>query len=257
MRRIKVMDCPMHSVTMAETVDNIMSRIERDVFTQHVVVNVAKLMNMRTDSELAASVKYCDIINIDGMGVVWGARMLGYEVPQRVTGIDLFYALNQKAAETGRSVYYLGAKQDVVEAAVDNMQKTNPGLKVAGYHHGYFWDDERTVVEEIKKSGASMLFVAITSPRKERFIEKWKDELGVQFVMGVGGTFDIVAGKTQRAPNWMQQNGLEWLYRIVQEPGRMWKRYLITNSKFMWMLGKEILKQKLAPTPNTTNPREE
>jgi len=99
------------------------------------------------------------------------------------------------------------------------------------------------VVEEIRKSGASLLFVAITSPRKENFINHWREQLGVYFVMGVGGTFDVMAGKVKRAPKWMQNAGLEWFYRVIQEPGRMWRRYLKTNSQFLWMLitGKKVV----------------
>ncbi|MNR41476.1 putative N-acetylmannosaminyltransferase [compost metagenome] len=117
-----------------------------------------------------------------------------------------------------------------------------PHLKVAGHHHGYFWDDEAAIVEKIRASGAQLLFVAITSPKKENFINRWQDQLGVNFVMGVGGTFDVVAGKVKRAPKWMQDCGLEWFYRIIQEPKRMWKRYFITNSKFAWLLLKAKLK---------------
>ena len=121
------------------------------------------------------------------------------------------------------------------------MKENHPNLNIAGTHHGYFWDDEEAVVNRIKESGAKLLFVAITSPKKENFINKWQDKLGVNFVMGVGGTFDVVAGKVNRAPKWMQNAGLEWLYRVLQEPGRMWKRYLVTNSKFAWLLIKEKL----------------
>jgi N-acetylglucosaminyldiphosphoundecaprenol N-acetyl-beta-D-mannosaminyltransferase len=103
-------------------------------------------------------------------------------------------------------------------------------------HHGYFWDDEEQVVEMIRRSSARLLFVAITSPKKENFINRWKDRLGVDFVMGVGGTFDVVAGKVRRAPVWMQRSGLEWAYRVAQEPRRMWKRYFTTNTKFALML---------------------
>lgn len=242
MNRIEMMNCPMDCATMDETVEAISKRIADGIFTQHVVVNVAKIVNMQTDPELAESVKYCDIINIDGMGVVWGARMLGFDVPERVAGIDLFHALNARAAKENQSVYYLGAKEEVVAKAAEKMQEQYPGLNIAGYHHGYFWDDEEAVVEKIKASGARYLFVAITSPKKERFINKWKEALGVQFVMGVGGTLDVVAGKVERAPEWMQNAGLEWLYRLLQEPGRMFNRYMRTNSLFAWMLLKAKLK---------------
>lgn len=224
---------------MVDTVQLIAKRLRAGIFTQHVVVNVAKLVNMREDLELAQSVTECDIINIDGMGVVWGARFSGHEVPERVSGVDLFHELNSMAEVEEFSVFYLGAKNDVVEKTADVMQALHPKLNIAGYHHGYFWDDETALVNKVKSSGAKLLFVAITSPKKENFINKWRDELGVDFVMGVGGTFDVVAGKVNRAPKWMQNAGLEWLYRVLQEPGRMWKRYLFTNSKFAWLLLKE------------------
>lgn len=233
---INIFDCRVNPLTMQKTVASIADRLEQGKFTQHVVVNVAKLVKIQSDSALKSVVLACDIINIDGMGVIWGARFLGYKVPERVAGIDLFFELLKLAEKTGYSVFFLGAEESVVKTAVNNLRKRLPKLVVAGWHHGYFWDEEEKVVELIQSSGATMLFVAISSPKKEQFIDKWKDRLGVKFVMGVGGTFDIVAGKTKRAPLWMQQCGLEWFFRFLQEPGRMWKRYLVTNSHFFWML---------------------
>ncbi|AOE83345.1 UDP-N-acetyl-D-mannosamine transferase [Pseudomonas sp. TCU-HL1] len=198
---------------------------------------------MQSDAILRESVSACDIINIDGMGVVWGARLLGHRVPERVAGIDLFYELLAMSATSGFSVYLLGAKDDVVSKTATTVQNLYPGLNIAGYHHGYFWGDEEAMAQKIRESGAQLLFVAITSPQKENFINRWKYQLGVNFVMGVGGTFDVVAGKVKRAPLWMQNYGLEWLYRVTQEPGRMWKRYLTTNTKFAWLLIKEKAKQ--------------
>lgn len=245
MKRINLMGCPMDVATMDETVAVIDESLAAGRFTQHVVVNVAKLVNMRKDPELDASVRECDIINIDGMGVVLGARMLGHDVPERVAGVDLFHALLAMSADRGYSVYLLGAKDEVVAETARRVQQQYPGLKLVGYHHGYFWDDEQAMVEKVRASGAQLLFVAITSPKKENFINRWRDQLGVTFVMGVGGTFDVVAGKVKRAPLWMQKYGLEWLYRVLQEPGRMWKRYLVTNSKFAWMLLKAKSNQLL------------
>ncbi|WP_199482736.1 WecB/TagA/CpsF family glycosyltransferase [Vibrio owensii] len=239
MSRINFIDSPMDTLNMPETVESIKKRIQTGLFTQHVVVNVAKLVNMKKDPELASSVTECDIINIDGMGVVWGARFLGHSVPERVAGVDLFHNLNAMAETEGFPVFFLGATEEVVQRTAEVMKGNHPNLNIAGYHHGYFWDDEETLVKKVKESGAKLLFVAITSPKKENFINKWKDELGVDFVMGVGGTFDVVAGKVNRAPKWMQDNGLEWFYRIVQEPRRMWKRYAVTNSLFIALLIKE------------------
>lgn len=241
MKRVNFLGCPIDISSMSETVSLIRKSVHAKRFTQHVVVNVAKLIHMRSDTELNESVRSCDIINIDGMGVVWGARFLGYNVPERVAGVDLFHELLAMSAENGFSVYLLGAKDEVVAATAAKVQQLYPALKIAGYHHGYFWDDENAVVENIRSSGAQLLFVAITSPKKENFINRWRAELGIDFVMGVGGTFDVVAGKVKRAPQWMQRWGLEWLYRTIQEPKRMWKRYLSTNSQFAWLLFKEKL----------------
>ena len=240
MERIEFLGAPMDSATMSETVAYIANRIEKREFLQHVVVNVAKLVNMQKDEVLAESVKACDLINIDGMGVVLGARFMGFEIPERVAGVDLFHNLLDMSAEKHFPVFLLGAEETIVAKTVEKVKQRHRGLEVVGYHHGYFWDDEKMVVDKIKASGARLLFVAITSPKKENFINKWQDQLGVDFVMGVGGTFDVVAGKVKRAPLWMQNYGLEWLYRVIQEPRRMWKRYFVTNSMFAWML----LKQK-------------
>ena len=227
---------PLKPWTMQETIAEIDHRLETGEFTQHAVVNVAKIVNIRRDASLAQAVSSCDIINVDGMGVVWGARFLGLDIPERVTGIDLFLNLLDLASKRRDAVFFLGATPEVVERAVSNLKDRYPLLRVAGWHHGYFWENEQAMVEKIRQSKAVLLFVGITSPRKEQFINRYRDKLGVTFAMGVGGTFDILAGKTQRAPLWMQEVGLEWLFRIIEEPRRMWKRYLVTNTKFAWML---------------------
>jgi N-acetylglucosaminyldiphosphoundecaprenol N-acetyl-beta-D-mannosaminyltransferase len=238
---IEFLGCRMHAVTMKNTIETIINRIDQSIFTQHVVVNVAKLVNMKTDAALRESVTSCDIINIDGMGVVWGARLCGHSIPERVAGIDLFLELVKEAALRKLPVFFLGAHQDIVTETAKRMLALHPSLILAGYHHGYFWDNEEEVVKKIRASQAVMLFVAITSPKKENFINRWKEQLGVQFVMGVGGTFDVVAGKAKRAPLFLQKAGLEWGYRIWQEPRRMWKRYLVTNTKYAMLLLREIL----------------
>jgi len=231
----------MDVATMSETVSFIENRIQKGHFLQHVVVNVAKIVNMQKVKVLADSVNACELINIDGMGVVIGARFLGHDVPERVAGVDLFHELLKMSARCDFPVFLLGATEDVVSKTAAKVKEKNPNLTISGFNDGYFWEDEQAVVDKIKASGAKLLFVAITSPKKENFINKWQDKLGVDFVMGVGGTFDVVAGKVNRAPKWMQEYGLEWFYRVLQEPGRMWKRYLVTNSKFAWLLLKEKL----------------
>jgi N-acetylglucosaminyldiphosphoundecaprenol N-acetyl-beta-D-mannosaminyltransferase len=234
--RIECLGVAMDALTLAETVALIDRRVAARMFTQHVVVNVAKLVHMQDDAALRAAVEACDIVNIDGMGVVWGARLLGQPVPERVAGIDLFEALVALAEARGYPVFLLGATAEVVAIAEHRLEVRYPSLRIAGAHHGYFWDDEAAMAERIAASGARLLFVAITSPLKEVFIDRWRHRLGVDFVMGVGGTFDIVAGHVRRAPPWMQRTGLEWFHRVLQEPRRMWRRYLTTNMRFAGQL---------------------
>lgn len=241
MKRIDFLGSPMDVATMSDTVSHIENNVAQGNFLQHVVVNVAKIVNMQKDATLAESVKACDVINIDGMGVVFGARFLGHDIPERVAGVDLFHELLKMSQKREFPIFLLGATEEVVTQTNNKVKALYPNLTVAGYNNGYFWDDEEAIVAKIRESGAKLLFVAITSPKKENFINKWKDQLGVDFVMGVGGTFDVVAGKVNRAPLWMQNSGLEWLYRVIQEPRRMWKRYLVTNSKFAWLLIKNKL----------------
>lgn len=245
--RIELFGVPMDALSMAETVSEIDRRIAGRLFTQHVVVNVAKLVQMQDDPELARAVKACDLINIDGAGVVFGGRMLGLKIPERVAGIDLFEELLGYAEGAGKSVYLLGATPEVIAKTVAKVRNDHPGLDIAGYHHGYFWDDEEAIVHKIQASGAALLFVGIGSPLKERFINRWRDDFGVLFAMGVGGTFDVVAGKVRRAPVWMQRAGLEWLFRVLQEPRRMWRRYLVTNTRFIFMLLRERWRLLRAP----------
>jgi N-acetylglucosaminyldiphosphoundecaprenol N-acetyl-beta-D-mannosaminyltransferase len=241
--RIRLFGVQMDAWTTEETICEIGRRMAAGHFTQHVVVNVAKLIHIRDDPELAKAVESCDIINIDGAGIVLGGRLLGLAIPERVAGIDLFESLLNEAENQGWSIFLLGGTEEVAQAAARNVRTMHPMLKLAGVHHGYFWDDEEAVVREIRNSGAEMLFVGISSPKKEQFIDRWRERLGVRFAMGVGGTFDIMAGKVRRAPKWMQRFGLEWLYRVIQEPRRMWRRYLVTNVRFAKLLIVELGKK--------------
>lgn len=239
--RINFLGCPLDAATVEDTVESIATRIDQNIFTQHVVVNVAKLVNMQDNQALSTSIKSCDIINIDGMGVVYAARLFRHKVPERVTGIDLFLRLLEMSVDRDFPVFLLGAKEDVLNEACAQLENRYPGLNIAGRHHGYFWEKEEEVVKTIQASGARMLFVGISSPKKENFINRWRDQLGVDFVMGVGGSFDVVSGRIKRAPILVQTLGFEWLFRLAQEPRRLYKRYLLTNFRFSIMLLQEFL----------------
>ncbi len=246
-KRITFMGAPLDLLSMAETVAKAEAAMTSRQRLQEVVINVAKLVHMRTDKDLRRDVMESDVINIDGMGVLWGVRLLGHKVLERVAGIDLMMALIDSCARRGFKPYFLGARQDVLEAAIGRLRADHPGLMIAGSRNGYFAEDEEeAVVRAIRDSGADCLFVAISSPKKERFLHKYRDQLGVPYLMGVGGFLDVVAGKVSRAPMWIRRVGLEWLYRLCQEPRRMWRRYLVTNTIFLFLLVGELGKSWLS-----------
>lgn len=240
MIRKEFLEIPLDVASMEETVEFIRHRIEHGEFTQQVSVNVAKLVHLRKEPKLADAVRRCEVVSADGMGIVYGAQLLGLDISERVAGIDLFHRLIAISEKVGWPVYLLGATEDVVRRASEKLRGQFPNLKIAGAHHGYIDVEDEEIAADINQSGARLLFVGISSPKKEAWIARWREGLDIAFVMGVGGTFDIVAGVVQRAPMWMQRWGLEWLYRVFQEPRRMWRRYLFTNSAFAWLLVREM-----------------
>ncbi len=239
--RIKILNCSIDKLTMQETLSVIDEAIANSKSLQHVVVNAAKLVNMQRDKVLYESVVNNDIINADGQAVVWAGRFLGQPLPERVAGIDLMQNLVKLAYEKGYKVFFFGAREEIVKKVVDVYCEKYSHDIIAGYRNGYFnKEEEREIAKQISNSGANILFVAISSPKKENFISQNSAILrNINFTMGVGGSFDVIAGKIKRAPLWMQNAGLEWFYRFVQEPRRMWKRYLVTNSLFIWYVLKE------------------
>jgi N-acetylglucosaminyldiphosphoundecaprenol N-acetyl-beta-D-mannosaminyltransferase len=236
--RIHVLGSPLDALSMAETLEKCRELAHGGGIHQHVVLNAAKVVALQTDERLRSIIASCSLINADGMGVVWGARFLGHRVPERVAGIDLFVELVAAAAQDGDSVYFLGAEQAVVEKVVEVLTTKHPTLRVAGHHHG-FWTDTNALISEIRKASPTYLFLAIPSPRKEYWLNEHLFSLRVPFVMGVGGSFDVVAGKTSRAPKILQKTGLEWTWRLIQEPRRMFKRYLVGNTAFIRLVLQE------------------
>jgi len=242
--KVKIFNCYIDALTMNETVEKIKSTINNNEHVHHVVVNAAKLIQMRRDRQLYRSVVSADIINADGASVVWLSRMLRTPLPERITGIDLMEKLINEAAQNFWKCYFLGAEKKVVENVVAKYAELYGDKIIAGFRDGYFSkDEEESIINQVHASGTNILFVAISSPQKENFLHKYKKELEtVNFIMGVGGSFDVISGKVKRAPAWMQRIGLEWFYRLIQEPKRMWKRYLITNTLFLYFSFLEFLR---------------
>jgi N-acetylglucosaminyldiphosphoundecaprenol N-acetyl-beta-D-mannosaminyltransferase len=248
--RESFLGCPIDILTMTETVDLARTAMRSRQRLQHVALNVAKFVNMRRDPVLAADVANSDVVSIDGMGIVWGARCIGLPAKVRVTGIDLLTELLAVCAEEGFRPYVLGATPQTSEQVAERVREKYPSIRFAGVRDGYFAaDEEKQVVDAIRSSGADCLFIGMPTPRKERFLATYRDELNVPFIMGVGGAFDVLAGQIRRAPARIQQLGLEWFFRIYQEPGRMWWRYAKTNTLFAGILAQAIVHQGLHAIP--------
>lgn len=232
--RYKIMNTYVNAINMQQTIDYVEKIIAEGNPTQHVVINASKINLMEDDSKLAQIINSCPLINADGASVVWAAKRLGIPLKERVTGCDLFQKLMAVSEKKGYKVFLFGAKEEVVTKVKAIYERQYPNIQIVGYRNGYFTEkDEPQIVKQMRDSGADMMFVAFSSPKKEYWVSKYLNEINIPFVMGVGGSFDIVAGVTKRAPIWFQEHGLEWLYRFVQEPRRMWKRYIIGNARFV------------------------
>jgi N-acetylglucosaminyldiphosphoundecaprenol N-acetyl-beta-D-mannosaminyltransferase len=209
------------------------------------VVNAAKIVAANEDGALKRALLEADLVTADGMSIVWASRLLGRPLKQRVTGIDLFERLVDRAAAQGWSVYFLGAREESVSRVAEGFRKSHPTLRIAGWRNGYFDASESEfVAEAIRSSKADLLFVAMGSPVQELWIASNLGRTGVHFAMGVGGSFDHVSGFARRAPEWMQRMGLEWFYRLVREPRRLWRRYLVGNSAFTWLVVRQRLRRR-------------
>lgn len=239
--RMEFLGTPLDALSKSETLELILASLHARRQITHSALNVAKLVKMRSNPLLRQDVTSSDIIGVDGMGIVWGARALGMSVPERVAGIDLMLSVLEECARRGYRPFFLGASAEVVRRAAEVATSRYPGLVLAGCHDGYFKpQDDLAVVEAINASGADCLFVGMPTPRKERFLAAYRSRISVPFVMGVGGSFDVLAGKVRRAPLWVQKVGLEWLFRVAQEPRRMIGRYAWTNTIFMLLIVREL-----------------
>lgn len=241
MNKINILNTSIHNLTMQETLQIVGHTISKEEQIHHVVVNAGKIVAMQSDLQLRQSVNESDLINADGQAVVWASRFLGKPLKERVAGIDLMVNLVEIAHQNKYKIFFFGAKEEIVKTVVEKYSNQYSSDIIAGYRNGYFKkEEEGDIAKEIAESGANILFVAISSPTKENFLYENKHLLkNVNFIMGVGGSFDVVSGKVKRAPLWMQNSGLEWFYRFTQEPKRMWKRYLVGNTKFIFLVLKE------------------
>ncbi|GEP05801.1 WecB/TagA/CpsF family glycosyltransferase [Methylobacterium oxalidis] len=247
--RVELLGLPVDLLSYDATVGRALAAMRGEApRCQHVALNVAKLVNARRDPELDRDIRDSDLIGIDGAGIALALRLLGQRGVERVAGIDLFESLIAACAAHGFRPYLLGARPDVVADTARALTQRHPGLELAGYHHGYFRpEQEAEICRQIEMSGAHCLFIALPTPHKERFMRRHRDALNVPFLMGVGGSFDVVSGRVQRAPRSVQALGAEWFYRLAQEPRRLAGRYLKTNAVFAGLLLGAAARRLVAP----------
>jgi len=241
------------------TLEEVVRRAERAAHTRTRlmigVVNAAKIVKLKADRVLRDSLLECDVVLADGQSVVWASRLLRRPLPQRVAGIDLFEAMLDLAHRRRLRVYLLGARPDVLARVRTEITRRWPEAVVAGARDGYFAPDEADqVAQEIAASGADLLFLGMTTPKKEIFLGRHGAGLGVPVMHGVGGSFDVLAGVTRRAPLRWQRLGLEWAYRVRQEPRRLWRRYAVTNTVFVGLVALELFHRRPAYRPAQPSP---
>lgn len=218
-----IMDIPVYKSTLIKTTELLLTWIDQGKMHQQIVTaNSEIIYKSKKDSKLRKILQRAALVTADGMGVVWASRILGDPVPERVTGYDLLHALLQLGNERQISTYLVGAKPEVVSAVAFEIKRLYPNVIIKGYHHGYFDSvTERELLEDIKEKQPDLLFVALGSPRQEFWINDHLTDLPVKVAIGVGGSFDILAGVIDRAPEKWQKLGLEWAYRLIREPSRV------------------------------------
>ena len=230
------------------TMDEAVAKLTGDTLAKKrnfvVTANAEIIMMAQEDSEYKKLLsETADMVLPDGAGTVWAGNYLGYRIPERVAGYDLYLRLLEEAAKKNIAVYFFGGKPGIAEAAAAEGKRRWPGLTVAGCRNGYFSaEEEAVIIENINRSGAAMLFAALGAPKQEKWLAKFREQLKPELLMGIGGSFDVLAGKVQRAPKWMQDAKLEWLFRLLKQPSRFGR--MLALPKFVFAVRREKEKKK-------------
>lgn len=242
---VHLLGCRFDRITLAQAIEQAEVAIaDKAVLTQSAGVNVDQLLKMQRSRHFAEIILRCDQITADGQPIIWLSWLFRDPLPARVPSVDIMDALLPVSARKGYKIFMLGAQEEVVQTARSNIENDHPGIQIVGTRNGYFsQEEERTLVEHINETGADILFIAISSPKKEEFVERNRTRLQVPFVMGVGGAFDIQAGLTTRAPRWLRHLGFEWVWRFLQEPRRIGLR-IIDDLKLSRYIIRELFRRR-------------
>ena len=248
MSRISFAGIRIDRLTMQEAINEIEELIRKERSSYVVTPNTAHVVLLQKDKDFRRVYQGATLVVPDGISLLWGAKILGRPLKEKVSGSDLLPSFCKVAAKKGYRLFFLGGGPGVAAKAARILSQKNPGLKIVGtYSPPFGFENDgkhsRQIVQTIRETKPDVLFVGLGAPKQEKWIWKYKDELGVPISIAVGAAFDFVARTVRRAPNWMQKCGLEWIFRLCQEPGRLWKRYLIGNLIFLWLVSKELVKK--------------
>lgn len=242
--RVWIAGAPCDRLDMEGAVAHIAACLADGRRCRAVVTNANKAWLVRRDPRLRDILDRAELA-IPEWAMVWAARRLGLEGVHHIGGITLMARLLVEAERRGWSVYFLGARPEVVDTLVERMRAERPALQVAGAHHGYLDDAARqTVLGDLERIRPDLLFVAMGSPLQEYFIDEAWTVPGARVALGVGGSFDVFAGLKKDAPAWARGRGLEWVYRLAQDPRRLWRRYLVTNTWFVGRIARERVRPR-------------
>lgn len=219
---VNILGCRVDKVSMEEVVNLVEQMVLAGGCHQVITLNAEIIYRALKQPELIKVIENADLVTPDGAGVVWASRRAGNPVPERVTGIDLVCRLAEEGPKKGWSFFLLGARPGVAEEAARRLAKSYSGLKIAGCYHGYFTErEEKQVIDKINDVSPDILLVALGAPRQDLWIASKRGQLNCRVAIGVGGSFDVLSGNIERAPQWMIEHNLEWLYRLLKEPNRI------------------------------------
>lgn len=243
MSRMKFMNTEIDNLTMKETIDEIDKLIKKDKNAFVVTPNVDHIVKLETDKELQEVYKDADLILTDGKPLIWISKFYKTPIKEKISGSDLFPLLCEMAAEKGYNMFFLGAGEGVANKAAQNLTNKFPKLNIVGtYSPPFGFEKDKKEIEKIinmvNKANTQILIVGLGCPKQEKFIHKYRKELNVPISLGLGASLDFEAGNIKRAPKWMSDNGLEWLYRLSKEPKRMFKRYIVDDVKIFKLMFK-------------------
>lgn len=242
-KRIEMLGYPVDNFTTGELLQNINQAIKTETKTHIIAINANKIYQVKNDSLLAKILKSAEIV-IPEYAIVWASKIFGTPLIEHIGGIMLMRSLLEAAKDSNFSFYFLGSGHEVVKLMISNIKKKYSYVNIAGWHHGYFSDDDQ-IIDQINESSANILLVAMGVPKQEYFIYRNKSRIQAPVMMGVGGSFDVFAGIRRETPA-LLRHGFEWIFRLIQDPKNLWKRYLTSNPYFIY----QVLKQKFKANGN-------